>query len=247
MAVKYKYSGELEIIIDDANNYSIETIPNSPIEFEALGTYDDLIEGRTNIFIARLGNSSEFELTTFPIAYAGGRTFNTFTDTETGEVYQTDYPNYQNWRTGNTFVRRYTVDDNDFARIYDEIVNDIKRPGIRFGRRGYLIERGLKVFTSVVERIGTSPNYNLTKVYEANNFNLLKIHPSQIGNLYKLNIILDGLIIYSRTETYRPEYVERIGRECSSDTCAVLCGDTVCCYSSDGRATESFNLSESIY
>lgn len=46
-------------------------------------------------------------------------------------------------------------------------------------------------------------------------------------------------IIYSELQDVCPE-VKKIGKECPDDTCKVICGNTVCCYNSEGISVESF-------
>jgi len=55
-------------------------------------------------------------------------------------------------------------------------------------------------------------------------------------------IFLDGELVFEDIQSDCPE-VEIVEDECPEGTCEVICGDTMCCYGSDGVSVHSFSVS----
>lgn len=84
-------------------------------------------------------------------------------------------------------------------------------------------------------------------VYTVEDIQVFYVHPSNGDRTTTLNIYQNEDLIFSRTTINEGDPFVEITKICPSDTCPVRCGDRVCCYGSDGIATDTFLLSDSIY
>ena len=57
-------------------------------------------------------------------------------------------------------------------------------------------------------------------------------------NLCKFTVYSGDQVVFERTNSVCPEVEE--ANQCPEDTCEVTCGDTICCYGSDGVSVANF-------
>ena len=86
-AIKYKYPYEDEVIIADANDYSLEysVTPGTTTRWEAVGTYYDHEDNRQNIFTSSKLNEESFEIIIDPFYWTTKHRYTHF-DEDTGEA-----------------------------------------------------------------------------------------------------------------------------------------------------------------
>ena len=65
---------------------------------------------------------------------------------------------------------------------------------------------------------------------------------TQIDEYVNFIVKNNGETVFSRIESTFPDVVTECvaNQQCPEDTCEVVCGDTICCYGSDGIAVTSF-------
>jgi hypothetical protein len=225
VAVKYKYKNESEVMIDKADDFEIKDIGKAYTRWQAVGAYYDVEEAVQKQFIS------------------GQRLSPTDSISE-----QISYDSSGNAEVNSTW---HLGEPGSGITLK---INRVKSPGVQ-----------TKVFTTLEEMqkgrvIGRPLSYGLyppvmshwyyprnqygqydfsTRIYVGLNPVLYFWWGSSAETQYRLNIFKGNNQVFTRTELYRPEYVQVIGG-CPQGTCPVLCGDKACCYGSDGIAVSSY-------
>lgn len=231
MKVKYKYHGESPVIVPDGDSYTIEF---SRIDhqnyYQAIGTYAHISSGETRAFASTpiKGDAGTIEIW----------------DDYSRKPWAIVHPLYGNDTVGKHFIYEVQGDAQTFFNNYPTFHSSANRP-VFFYTGEYIVNRSVYTLNNIY-----SPNPNDTEFrrFQGENPQILFWHPVTYTPRYELKIFQNGVLIYTRVEEYEPEYVVIIPyRECPPNTCPVQCNQNVCCYGSDGIATETFLFSESAY
>ena len=249
VAVRYKYLDEPEVVIDDANDYDISNSIDlsTTTQWQAVGSYNFASNpDEIKVFCTSVISPLDSTLSEF-LWYAeldGNKVRQIYLEPQEGHPLE---PVISNWRIGNKPVRHW-YDLEDYPDILNPASETRRNPGIPI----YLTSSynpNVRHYQRYYDTPSVGRVWNGLENFKTENLTIAFWHPANGTKLYTLEIFQDGISVFSRTETYRPEYVEVFinDKECPENTCPVKCGENVCCYGSDGIATESFLFNESIY
>ena len=232
MTAIYKYQNESEVTVPDVDYYEIEKGNIIPIHWHAMGTYHDIPSGETKIFASRA------------------------VDTPDGIIVIEESRTSLGLLVGHLWILNSNGKKISISPTYYDS-NIPLTDQIETGNRVAYGFQGIpEIFRSVTAlrkntkpRYGTGTNewlYDEDFIELTQNLVITHWHISDVARNYTLRLFVGNNEVYSRTELYRPEYVQIIN-QCPPNTCPVKCGNKVCCYQSDGVSIEDFLFSESVY
>lgn len=257
MGISYEYLNEDRVIIPEADDYELiyDVIPESVTKWQAIGTYYDNVDQRTNFFLSGLSDNPEASVTSekrFKTFDASQRIVDSKTKATLGNTILV----YDKPLVGGLTLRRYTANQQYFDIISQMLAEKSLRT------KGLEISWIFPFFNSndwhkllYISQAnwgrppnGSEPNvYEVTRLETVENIEVLYVHPANGDRTVTLNIYQNQSLIFSRTtSTFNNPLVQK-GKACLNNTCPVKCDVNICCYGNNGIATEAFLLSESIY